>query len=93
MDLALNNLQRSIYHKTLQTKASIQPIDKTLSGVTTPGQSGSGGNDNEGLLDLSRSSKTEASIFDGSVSLSKTLVECVGGLTTLQRWSGYILQL
>ena len=32
------------------TVSSIQPIDRALSGATTPGQSGPGSNGNEGVL-------------------------------------------
>ena len=35
---------------------SIWPIDKTLSGATTPGQSGYGNNGNEGALHITQSS-------------------------------------
>ena len=36
--------------------SSIWPIDKALSGATTPGQSGSGSNVNEGVLHILQSS-------------------------------------
>ena len=36
--------------------SSIYPIDRTLSGATTPGQSGPGSNDNEEVLYISQSS-------------------------------------
>ena len=36
--------------------SSIQPIDKALSGATTPGQSGPGSNGNEGVLHIPQSS-------------------------------------
>ena len=36
--------------------SSIQPIDRALSGVTTPGQSGPGSNGNEGVLRIPQSS-------------------------------------
>ena len=41
MDLALNNLQRLICHKTQQTKPnkSIWPIDGTVTSTTFPGKS------------------------------------------------------
>ena len=32
--------------------SSIWPIDRTLSGITTPRQSGPGSNGNEGVLDI-----------------------------------------
>ena len=39
---------------------SIWTTDRTLSGATTPDQSGPGSNGNEGILHISQSSKTEA---------------------------------
>ena len=36
--------------------SSIRPIDRTLSGATTLGQSGPGSDDNEGMLYISQSS-------------------------------------
>ena len=36
--------------------SSIQPIDRTLSGATTPGQSGPGSDGNEGVLCIPQSS-------------------------------------
>ena len=49
--------------------SSIWPIDKTLSGATTLGQSGPGSNGNEGVLHIPQSSSiTEASPSDYSVS-------------------------
>ena len=45
--------------------SSIRPIDKTLSGATTPGQSESGSNGNEGVLCIPQSSSiTEDSPSD-----------------------------
>ena len=41
--------------------SSIWPIDKTLSGATTPGQSGPGSDGNEGVLRLPKSSKISES--------------------------------
>ena len=38
--------------------SSILPIVRTLSGETTPGQSGHGGNGNEGVLHISQSFRT-----------------------------------
>ena len=71
--------------------SSIWPIDKTLSGATTPGQSGPGRNGNEGVLHIPQSSSmTETSPSDCLVSYPGHLG---GGLTPLQRWSQCILQL
>ena len=36
--------------------SSVWPIDRTLSGATTPGQSGAGNNDNNGVLCILQSS-------------------------------------
>ena len=36
--------------------SSIEPIDRALSGATTPGQSGPGSDDNEGVLHIPQSS-------------------------------------
>ena len=49
--------------------SSIWPIDRTLSGATTPGQSGPESNNNEGVLCIPQSSSiTEASPSDCLVS-------------------------
>ena len=37
------------------SNSSICPLDRTLSGATTPGQSGPGSNGNEGLLRIPQS--------------------------------------
>ena len=42
-------------------KISIWPIDDTLTGTTTPGQSGHGSRGNEQVLHVSQSSRTGAS--------------------------------
>ena len=45
--------------------SSIWPIDRTLSGATTPGQSGPGGDDSEGVLRISQSCRiTGTSLSD-----------------------------
>ena len=49
---------------------SIWPIDRTLSGATTPGQRGPGSNGNEGLLHIPQSSKIGVSPSDCLVSYS-----------------------
>ena len=46
------------------SNSSIWPIDKTLSGATTAGQSGFGSNGNEGVVHIPQRSKTRASISD-----------------------------
>ena len=43
----------------------MQLIDSTLSGASTPGQSGPGSNDNEGVLHIPQNSRTGASPSDG----------------------------
>ena len=49
--------------------SSIGSIDRTLSGATTPGQSGPGSNGSEGVFhNLQSSSITEASLSDNFVS-------------------------
>ena len=53
------------------SNSSIWPIDQTLSGATTPGQSGPGSDDNEGvLIILQNSSIAGASLSVCLVSLS-----------------------
>ena len=51
-----------------QSDSSISSIDGTLSGTTTPGQSGPGNNGKKGVLLIPKSFRTGASISDGSVS-------------------------
>ena len=47
--------------------SSIWPIDRTLSGATTPGQSGIGGKGNERVLHISQKAKVKlATIVDGN---------------------------
>ena len=48
-----------------QIVCSIWPIDKTLSGAPTPGQSEPGSNGNEGVLYIPNISKDGASPSDG----------------------------
>ena len=69
----------------------IWPIDRTLSGATTPGQSGPGSNGNERVLHISQSSSiTEASPSDCLMSYPGHLL--VGCLTPLQTWGQCISQ-
>ena len=84
----------SIYQKCIveMSNSYFLPIDKTLAGVSIPGQSGPGSDGNEGVLYISLSSSiTEASPSDCLVSYTRTLVGG-GGLTLLQRCSRCILQ-
>ena len=53
---------------------SIWPIDNTLSGVTTPGQSEPGSNGNEGVLYISQSSKIRDMWSDCLVSYREYLM-------------------
>ena len=46
------------------SNSSIWPINETLSGATTRGQSEPGSNDNEGVLHILQSSRTEPSLSD-----------------------------
>ena len=58
------------------SNTSIWPIDTTLSGATTPGQSGPGINSNEGVLSIPQSSNiTGASLSDCLVSYPGHLLE------------------
>ena len=43
---------------------SLWPIDGTLTGTSTPGQSESGNNDNDGVFQIHQSSQTGASASD-----------------------------
>ena len=52
--------------------SSIWPIGKTLSGATTPGQSEPGSNSNEGVLHITKGSKTGASPSDYQMSYQDT---------------------
>ena len=49
-------------HTVKWLNSSILPIYETLTGTTTPGQSGPGSNGNEGILSIPQSSNTEASL-------------------------------
>ena len=62
-----NNLKSVICFRTV---CSIWLIDRTLSGASTPGQSGPGSNSNEGVLHFPQIWKAEASPSDCFVSLS-----------------------
>ena len=45
------------------SNCSIWPIDKTLSGATTPGQSEPGSNGNEGVLHIPQSSSITGALL------------------------------
>ena len=71
--------------------SSIWPINRTLSGVTTPGQSGPGSDGNKGVLRIPQSSRfTETSPSGCLVSYPRHSLG--SGLTPLQRSSQCILQ-
>ena len=59
----------------LYTVCSIWPIDRTLSGATTPGQSGPRSNGNEGVHHIPEISKAGASPSDLFNVISRTLVD------------------
>ena len=86
-------IQSNISHlfpQSLNINSFIYCNDKTQSGATTPGQSGSGSDGNEGVLHISQRSQTGAS---PSGSLETYLGNSLGGcLTPLQRCSQCILQ-
>ena len=69
---------------------SIWPTDRTLSGATTPSQSGTWGNGNEGVLHIPQSSNAGASPSDGLISYLEHLFG--GDITPQQRCSQCILQ-
>ena len=57
-----------LFAHSLNVKNSIWSIDRTLSGVSTPGQSGPWNNGNEGVFHIPQISKTRASSSDCFVS-------------------------
>ena len=70
--------------------SSVEPIERTLSGATTLGQSGPGSDDNKRVLRIPQSSSiTRAILSDCLVSYPGYLL---GSLTPLQRCSWCILQ-
>ena len=70
---------------------SIWPKDNTLSGATTPGQSGPGSNGSEGVLHIPQISKARALPSDGLMSYPGHSLVGGGDLTPLQRCSRCIL--
>ena len=68
----------------LHTVCSIWPIDRTISGATTPDQSGLGSNGKDWILYIPQSSKSGALPLDGLMSYPG---HSGGGLTPLQRCS------
>ena len=70
---------KTVLFQTIQFSISMQfssiwPIDRTLSGATTPGQSRPGSNDNEGVFHIPQSSSITGA------SPSDCLVSCPGHL-------------
>ena len=90
-------MSKKVLFQTIQLSisthfSSIWPIDRTLSGGTTPGQCGAGSDGNEGILHiLQNSSITGTSPSDCLVSYPDNYL-FGGGLTPLQRCSQFILQ-
>ena len=70
MQFKCQNSSISKYQFIISTQiSSIWPIDRTLSGATTPGQSGPGSDGNKGVLRIFQSSSiSEASLSDCLVS-------------------------
>ena len=66
---------------------SIWLIDKTLSGDITPGQSGSGNNDSEGVRHIPQISKVGTSPSDGVTSYQDT--RCGGSYLSAEMQSVY----
>ena len=89
---------KTVLFQTIQFCISTQfsfiwPIDRTLSGATTLGQSAPGSNGNKGLLHIPQSSSiTGASSSDCLVSHTRTLIG-LAVIPPLQRCSQCILQL
>ena len=89
-------MSKAVLFQTIQFSISTQfssiwPIDRTLSGVTTPSQSGPGSDGNEGILCIPQSSNITINLTIRLFSvISRILVE--GSLTPLQRSSQCILQ-
>ena len=84
-------LLKSFVCTELNVKSFYLTHSRTLSGATTPGQTGPGSNGNEEVLCIpQRSSITEASPSDCLVSYPGH--SSGGGLTPLQRYSRHILQ-
>ena len=73
------------------SNSPIGPIGRTLSGATTSGPSGTGGNGNEGLLCIPQIFKAGALPWNCLISYSGISLEG-GVLTPLLRWSWCILQ-
>ena len=83
-----NNLTSIIcLHTVKWLNSSIWPIDRIMSSATTPDQSGSGSNGNEGVLHILRSSWTGALPSNGLMSYPRQSQV----LTPLPRYSQHIL--
>ena len=81
------SLSKTVLFQTIQFSispqiSSIWPLDRTLSGTTTPGQSGLGSDGNEGVLRIPQSSITGTSPSNCLISYQDTCWG--GGLTPLQ---------
>ena len=90
-------MSKTVLFQTIQFSITTQfsfiwPIDRTLSGATTPRQSGPGSNGNKGLLCSLQSSSINGVSLSDWLSPGH-LLRWGGGLTSLQRCSWCILQL
>ena len=82
-------LFQTIQFNTSTLFSSIWPMDRTLLDVTTPGQSGSGNDGNEGVLCIPQSSSiTEASLSDCLVSYPRHSL-WVGSCPSSEKQSAY----
>ena len=68
LSIVIQQSQLNIGHLFAHIVCSIWPIDRTLLGATTPGQSEPGSNSNEGVLRIPQISKAGASPTDGLIS-------------------------
>ena len=83
--------QQSICNN-LFANSSIWPIDRTLTGTTTPGQSGLGNDGNEGVLNIPLSSRPKPHHQIIYCHIQDTFLGVSGVLTLCKRFSWHILQ-
>ena len=84
------HINSSVSNNSVEHFSSIRPIDRTLSGATTPGQSGFESDANEGVLSIPQSSTiTGTSPSDCLTSYPGAWL--VGGLNQLHRRNWCIL--
>ena len=89
------SLSDAVWRHTQDT-SSIWPIHWTLTGITTPGQSGYGSNGNEEVLHITQSSSRKVSLADSSESypghmLGGSLRLCRDAVNVINstRWLGW----